>query len=83
MFADETTTLEASAPSVAVKTVVGAGDAMMAMIVHGYINRWPFSKIAKWGVAAGSASVMKDGTAVAEFELIKALVEKVNLREIS
>lgn len=82
VFANETTILEVFAPSVAAKTVVGAGDAMMAMIVHGYLREWTFKKIAKWGVAAGSASVMKDGTSIAEIELIKALVEKVDLREV-
>lgn len=83
VFADKTTTLEVTAPNIAAKTVVGAGDAMMAMIVHGYLHEWPFEKIAKWGVAAGSASVMKDGTSIAEFELIQTLVEKVDLKEVS
>ncbi|MCD6577149.1 MAG: hypothetical protein J7K66_03945, partial [Anaerolineaceae bacterium] len=83
VFADKTTILEVSAPSVAMKTAVGAGDAMMAMIIHGYLHKWPFNKIAKWGVAAGSASVMKDGTSVAELELIQTLIEKVELREIN
>ena len=83
VFADKTTTLEVTAPNVAAKTVVGAGDAMMAMIVHGYLHEWPFEKIAKWGVAAGSASVMKDGTSIAKFELIQTLVEKVDLKEVS
>ena len=82
MFADKTSILEVTAPKIAAKTVVGAGDAMMAMIVHGYQQGWQIEKIAKWGVAAGSASVMKEGTSVAEYELIKALVDDVVVRDI-
>lgn len=82
MFADKTRILEVTAPRVAAKTVVGAGDAMMGMIVHGFTHGWPFEKIAKWGVAAGSASVMKEGTSVAEFKLIQALVDDVVVNEI-
>jgi len=82
MFADKNTILDVSAPSVAAKTVVGAGDAMMAMVVYGHLHDWPLEKIAQWSVAAGSASVMKEGTSIAEFELIQALVEEVDLRVI-
>lgn len=69
----------ASPPHVSAKTVVGAGDAMMAMIIHGYRKDWPLEKLARWSVAAGTASVMKEGTSVAEFDLIKALVERVQI----
>jgi 1-phosphofructokinase family hexose kinase len=82
MFADKNAILDVSAPSVAAKTVVGAGDAMMAMIVHGHLHNWPLEKIAQWSVAAGCASVMKEGTSIAEFELIQALVGEVDLRVI-
>lgn len=82
VFADKDTILDVRAPRVSAKTVVGAGDAMMSMLVHAYIEKWPFEKMARWCVAAGSASVMKDGTSIAEVSLIEALVDQIEVKEI-
>jgi len=80
VFCRDDQILVASPPRVSAKTVVGAGDAMMAMIIHGFMLDWPLEKLARWSVAAGTASVMKEGTSVAEFDLINALVERVQIQ---
>jgi 1-phosphofructokinase len=82
VFANKETILDVKAPRVSAKTVIGAGDAMMAMLVHAHINKWPLEKAAKWSVAAGSASVMKEGTSIAELSLIKTLLGKIKVKEI-
>lgn len=50
------------APSVPVRSVVGAGDSMVAGIVLGLARRKELGEAVSFGVAAGAAAVMSPGT---------------------
>lgn len=82
LFSDVESLYEVNAPQVEEKTTVGAGDAMMAAIIYGYIQEWPLEKIAAWSVAAGSASVMQAGTATVDRSQILPLLDQVKINKI-
>lgn len=50
------------APSVRVRSKVGAGDSMVAGLVYGLAEGWPVIEAARFGVATGAAAVMTPGT---------------------
>jgi 6-phosphofructokinase 2 len=58
--AAETTRLRA--PSVTIKSKVGAGDSMVAGIVFGLIMNYSLQNAVCFGIAAGAAAVMTPGT---------------------
>ncbi len=83
IFIDANEVVEACPPNVTVDNPVGAGDAMMAGLVQGYVNNWNLEQIASWSVAVGTASAMQDGTAapkMSQIELIHAQVEVHHLK---
>ncbi len=81
IFSDSESLYEVNAPKVTEETTVGAGDAMMAAIIYGYIQKWPMEKIAAWSVAAGSASVMQAGTAAVSPDQVLPLLDQVNVKK--
>jgi len=82
LLTDSKSLYDVTAPKVDEKTTVGAGDAMMAMIVYGYVHGWSLEKIAVWSVAAGSASVMQEGTATVTSEQVQPLLDRVNVKKL-
>ncbi|MDD6273919.1 MAG: 1-phosphofructokinase [Clostridiaceae bacterium] len=66
IFMNESQTLFVEAPKVPVRGPVGAGDVMMAGIVHARQNRMDFETTACYAVAAASASVTVEGTRMAQ-----------------
>lgn len=66
IFMNENQTLFVAAPKVQVRGPVGAGDVMMAGIVHARLNRMDFENTACYAVAAASASVTVEGTRMAQ-----------------
>ena len=82
LFADASSLYNISAPRVEEKTTVGAGDAMMAMIIYGYIHGWSLERMAAWGVAAGSASVMQEGTSTFTLDQVQSLIDEVQVERI-
>ncbi len=67
---------------VKVSCTVGAGDAMVAGFVAGYVATGNFTEAFRQGVAAGTASVMTDGTQLIRREDYDALLDKVEIREV-
>jgi 6-phosphofructokinase 2 len=70
-------------PTVPVKSSVGAGDSMVAGIVWSLVRGWLFADAVRFGVAAGAASVMNQGTElcrVADVERLYADVVAVPSR---
>jgi len=51
-----------SAPTVPIRSKVGAGDSMVAGIVHQWVQDAPLADAVRFGVAAGAAAVMTPGT---------------------
>jgi 6-phosphofructokinase 2 len=49
-------------PTVRIRSTVGAGDSMVGGIVTGLARGWPLGDAIRFGVAAGAAAVMTDGT---------------------
>lgn len=66
IFMNSAQTFFVKAPKVPVRGPVGAGDVMMAGIVHARQNRMDFENTACYAVAAASASVTVEGTRMAQ-----------------
>ncbi len=64
IYADENHVEYILAPSIRKKSAVGAGDSMLAGVIHGLNQEWPISESARYGVAAGSAAAKNPGTAL-------------------
>ncbi|MGN0777688.1 MAG: 1-phosphofructokinase [Aristaeellaceae bacterium] len=69
--------------SVAVKSTVGAGDAMVGGVLKGLAERPGDMRHAlMWGVAAGTASVMTEGTQLIRPEDIAPILAQVHIQEV-
>ena len=51
-----------AAPAVKVRSTVGAGDSMVAGMTLALSRNWPLEKVVQYGVAAGSAATLNEGT---------------------
>ncbi|NLN69846.1 MAG: 1-phosphofructokinase family hexose kinase [Chloroflexi bacterium] len=67
----------ASSPRVQVRNAAGAGDALMAGMIYAQMCNMNLADVARWGVAAGSASVETEGVSEFYFERAQTLVDKV------
>jgi 1-phosphofructokinase len=70
------------APTVAVKSTVGAGDTLVAVLALAYDNKMSFKDTAKLCIAASSAAVTTNGTKSPDKELVKKLIERVVVEDI-
>ncbi|MFW6127297.1 MAG: 1-phosphofructokinase family hexose kinase [Thermodesulfobacteriota bacterium] len=61
------------APTVPIKSKVGAGDSMVAGIVLSLARRWTLTEAVRFGVAAGAAAVMTPGTQLCHREDVERL----------
>lgn len=52
------------APHLPVKSTVGAGDSMLAGVLHGLTLGASTEEVLKWGVACGTATTMNEGTSL-------------------
>ncbi|MBE5778612.1 MAG: 1-phosphofructokinase [Clostridiales bacterium] len=75
-------TLFAPALSVEARSTVGAGDAMIGGVMMGLDNGLPLEEAFRYGVAAGAASVMTDGTGLLHKDEFDALVPRVTVQEV-
>ena len=82
VFVNAENALFVEAPKVTVLGPVGAGAVLVAGICHGLENRMDFESLAKYAVAAGSASVTVKGTGMAPRREIVRLYEKVRAHMI-
>jgi 6-phosphofructokinase 2 len=64
-----------SAPSVKVKSTIGAGDSMVAGMVYAIQQGLSCEEILKWGVVCGVATTMTEGTNLASQENINKVLE--------
>ena len=76
------TTLFSPALTVEVRSTVGAGDAMVGGILAGLSNGAPLNEAFRYGVAAGAASVMTDGTQLVRKNDFEMLLPKVTVQEV-
>jgi 6-phosphofructokinase 2 len=60
-------------PTVPVQSTVGAGDSMVAGLVHAWLVGRPFHEVVRYGVAAGTAAVMTPGSELCRLEDVDKL----------
>lgn len=78
IFMNREQTLFVEAPKVPIVGPVGAGDVMLAGIVHARQNRMDFENMACYAVAAGSASVTVEGTRMAQRRVVLQLYNQTS-----
>lgn len=76
-------TWQAVAPEIVEQNPIGAGDAMVAGMIYGYLQNWSPARSLRWGVACGSAAASLPGTAISSFADIAALDQRVELFQLA
>ena len=66
------------APTVSIKSRVGAGDSTVAGITLGLSRGYSISKSVQYGIAAGTAAVMTPGTQLCRREDVKHIFSQMN-----
>lgn len=72
-----------SAPSVPLRSKVGAGDSMVGGVVAGLARGKPLPEAVRLGVAAGAAAVMTEGTELCRKEDAERLQASVRWQELT
>ena len=72
-----------ASPPVPVRSKVGAGDSMVGALTAALAERRPLAEAARFGVAAGAAAVMNDGTELCHREDTERLWGSVRRQEHS
>jgi 1-phosphofructokinase family hexose kinase len=75
--------IHAAVPTVDVKSTVGAGDSALAGFIVGYVKDYPLEECVRLAAACGTATAMKDGTALATKESAAALLEQIKIKNIN
>ena len=82
MYISADKTLFAPALRVTTKSTVGAGDAMIGGMLLGYEIEKDMARAFRYGIAAGAASVMTEGTQLIVRSDFEALLEQVKVQEV-
>lgn len=82
MYVSGEQTLFAPALRVETKSTVGAGDAMIGGILKGLEAEGDMARAFRYGVAAGAASVMTEGTQLIVREVFESLLSQVKVQEV-
>jgi 1-phosphofructokinase len=82
LFIDYDRTLLARPPRVAVRSTVGAGDAMVAGIAYGLIQDMHLVDLARFATASGAYAVTRIGLGVDDRDELQKLVEQVEIESL-
>ena len=82
MYVSADKTLFAPALRVETKSTVGAGDAMIGGMLLGYEKEKDMARAFRYGIAAGAASVMTEGTQLIVLSDFERLLEQVKIQEV-
>lgn len=82
MYISADKTLFAPALRVATKSTVGAGDAMIGGMLLGYEIEKDMARAFRYGIAAGAASVMTEGTQLIVRSDFETLLDQVRIQEV-
>ena len=82
MYVSAEKTLFAPALRVETKSTVGAGDAMIGGMLLGYENEKNMAKAFRYGIAAGAASVMTEGTQLIVKSDFHRLLDQLKIQEV-
>lgn len=77
LLADSDGITRMRAPSVRIRSKVGAGDSMVAGIVLALTRGWPIREAVRYGVAAGAAAVKTPGTELCRLDDTEALYQRI------
>lgn len=67
-----------AAPEVPIRSAVGAGDSMVGAIVFALERGWKLRDAVRYGVAAGTATLMTPGTELCHRENVEQLFKQMN-----
>lgn len=73
--------LFARPPAIKVRSSVGAGDTMVAVMAYATVEGLPFREAFRMAVAASAATVAMEGTQVADLAAVQALIPQVTLED--
>jgi 1-phosphofructokinase len=73
--------LLAQPPAVKVRSSVGAGDTMVAVMAYAALEGLPFRQAFRMAVAASAATVAMEGTKVADLAAVEKLIPQVMLED--
>src|ERR1039458_9929418 len=73
--------LFARPPAIKVRSSVGAGDTMVAVMAYAAVEGLPFREAFRMAVAASAANVAMEGTQVADLAAVQGLVPQVTLED--
>ena len=65
-----------------VRSTVGAGDSMVAGLMHGFALDGSAATALKWGAACGNASVMTEGTRLIDVDALPRLLDALRVEPI-
>ena len=82
MYVGQDKTLFAPALRVEAGSTVGAGDAMVGGLLRGLEDEGDMARAFRYGVAAGAASVMTEGTQLIVPEDFSSLLGQVKVQEV-
>ena len=82
MYVSSEKTLYAPALRVEIKSTVGAGDAMIGGMLLGYEKEKDMARAFRYGIAAGAASIMTEGTQLIVREDFNRLLDMVKIQEV-
>jgi 6-phosphofructokinase 2 len=69
-------------PAVEAVNTIGAGDSAVAGFIHGIRRGLPPEEAVRWAVAAGTATTMREGTALGRREEIEMLLPQVRVERV-
>lgn len=73
----------ASPPKVSIKNTIGSGDALLAGMIYAQMRDMELVEVARWGVAAGTASVENEGVSEFDVARVQALLGEVDSRLVN
>jgi 1-phosphofructokinase len=73
----------ARCPSLAARSSVGAGDAMVAALVYALLKDLPEEESLRLATAAGSATASMSGSSVADFKLIQEFLPRIQMEKLA
>lgn len=77
LLVTDTLTERLRAPLVPIRSKVGAGDSMVGGIVHKLAAGASILEAAQYGIAAGAAAVMTDGTQLCQYDDVERLYREI------
>ena len=75
-------TFQITPPNIVAVSTVGAGDSMIAGIVHGFYHKWSVLDSVKHGIACGTATTLQPGTTLFNPGDISTLLSEVIVKNL-